>query len=184
MSVTRRAFFRWTGAGLAASTLGPAAALDAEAAGLKTEGATKTTSICPYCSVGCGTVIHSAGGQVVQVDGDPEHPINRGTLCPKGASVAQLRQNPKRLTTPLYRAPGATEWKEVSWDWTVGEIAKRVKKARDDSFETVNAKGEVVNRTTALASVGSAALDNEEAYLYQKFLRGLGLVYVEHQARL
>ncbi len=185
MGVTRRDFFRITGTGLAGSALGAGlAAPEAEAAAFKLENATKTTTICPYCSVGCGILVHTAGGEVVHVEGDPEHPINRGTLCPKGASIHQLRNAPNRVTAPLYRAPGAVEWKEVSWDWAIDEIAKRVKAARDETFETVNAAGQTVNRTQGIASVGSAALDNEEAYLLQKFLRGLGLVYVEHQARL
>jgi len=185
MGVTRRDFFRITGTGLAGSALGAGLATPNEgAAASKLEGATQTATICPYCSVGCGIVVHTRGGEVVHIEGDPDHPINRGTLCPKGASLHQLRGNPKRVTKPLYRAPGATDWKEVSWDWAVEEIAQRVKKARDESFETTNAAGQTVNRTRAIASVGSAALDNEEAYLIQKFMRGLGLVYIEHQARL
>ncbi len=185
MSVTRRDFLRITGGGLVGSGLGSGlAASDARAASFKLETATKTATICPYCSVGCGISVYSEGGEVVHIEGDPEHPINRGTLCPKGASIHQLRNNPKRITKPLYRPAGASEWKEVSWEWAVGEIAQRVKKARDESFETVNDKGQTVNRTRAIASVGSAALDNEEAYLLQKFMRGLGLVYIEHQARL
>lgn len=185
MSVTRRDFFRITGAGVAGTALGAGPVPGtASAAEFKLDGATVTTSICPYCSVGCGVVIHSRDGEVVNVAGDPEHPISRGTLCPKGASVHQLRDNPKRVTRPLYRAPGAADWQEVSWDWAIDAIAKRVKRDRDASFETVNDKGQTVNRTRAIASVGSAALDNEEAYLLQKLMRGLGLVYIEHQARL
>jgi len=185
MSVTRRDFFRITGTGLAGATLGAGLAPgEAQAAELQLEGTTRTTTICPYCSVGCGLVVYTRDGEVVHILGDPDHPINQGTLCPKGASIPQLRNNPKRVTKPLYRAPGAADWKEVSWDWAVDEIAKRVKRDRDASYETVNDKGQTVNRTRAIASVGSAALDNEEAYLLQKFMRGLGLVYVEHQARL
>lgn len=185
MSVTRRDFFRFTGAGLAGATWGAGLVPSgAQAEDFKLEGTTRTTTICPYCSVGCGILVHTRDGEVVQVAGDPEHPINQGTLCPKGASIHQLRGNPKRIARPLYRAPGATNWKEVSWEWAVDEIAKRVKRDRDASFETVNEAGQTVNRTRAIASVGSAALDNEEAYLLQKFMRGLGLVYIEHQARL
>jgi len=185
MSVTRRDFFRIAGTGLAGASWGTGiVASEARAADSKLEGADRTTTICPYCSVGCGLVVYSRAGEVVHIEGDPEHPISQGTLCPKGASIHQLRGNPQRVTQPLYRSPGATEWKEVSWDWAVEEIAKRVKKARDETFETVNDRGQEVNRTRAIASVGSAALDNEEAYLLQKFMRGLGLVYIEHQARL
>jgi formate dehydrogenase major subunit len=136
---------------------------------------------------------------VVNVEGDPDHPISEGALCPKGASVLQIRDNKARVTKPLYRAPGAKEWKEVEWEWALDEIAKKVKKTRDATFtaksrikvkEKVGDKEvekeieAVVNRTTGIAHVGSAALDNEECYLLQKFLRGLGLVAIEHQARI
>lgn len=190
MGVTRRDFLKISGGGIAAAAVaGDAVAEGRRGEHLRTLNTVKTTTICPYCSVGCGLVVSTVPGEiinaeVVSIEGDHEHPINRGALCAKGSSILQLRQNPQRVTKPLYRAPGGTEWEEVSWDWAVERIAERVKKTRDESFETVNPAGQVVNRTTAMASVGSAALDNEECYLYQKFLRGLGLVYIEHQARL
>ena len=185
MSVTRRDFLRITGGGLVGSGLGTGlAANDARAASFKLETATKTATICPYCSVGCGLVVESRGGEVINIEGDNAHPINRGTLCPKGASISQLHDNPKRVTKPYYRAKGGREWKEVSWEWAVDQIAERVVETRTRTFETTNAAGQRVNRTQGIAHVGSAALDNEEAYLLQKFMRGLGLVYVEHQARL
>jgi len=183
MSISRRQFLKMAGVGAAATTL-TLRAREAKAWGKKLEGAKKTTSICPYCAVGCGTIVYSKGDEVIHIEGDPEHPINRGSLCPKGGSVLQLRKNDKRVTRPLYRAPGSNSWKEVEWDWAIDEIAKRVKATRDETFQAKNEKGEVVNRTNAIASVGSAALDNEECYLYQKFLRGLGLTHIEHQARL
>ena len=129
-------------------------------------------------------LVYQKGGKVIQIEGDPEHPFNLGSLCPKGASVMQLVNSDKRVTKPRYRAPGSSEWKDVEWSWAIDEIAKRVKKARDASFVEKNDKGQTVNRTNALASVGSAALDNEECYLYQKWLRSLGLVAIEHQARI
>lgn len=200
MSVSRRDFFKLSGSGLAAATLGyNLAPIEARAEDLPIRYAKETTSICPYCAVGCGMIVHTLGGEIINVEGDPDHPINEGALCPKGSSVFQLRQNPARITQPMYRAAGASEWKTVSWDWTIEEIAKRVKKTRDTSFlatskikvkekiGTAEVEKEVeatVNRTMGMASVGSAALDNEECYLYQKFLRGLGLVYIEHQARI
>jgi formate dehydrogenase major subunit len=186
MNVTRRDFLRLASAGAAATATAAAGAADAEAktGKFRLEGTSTTATICPFCSVGCGMSVHAANGDVVDISGDPSHPISRGTLCPKGASARQLRANPKRVTRPLYRAPGAADWKEVSWDWALGEIAKRVKKTRDGTFEATDKDGLVVNRTLGMASVGSAALDNEECYLYQKLLRGLGLVYIEHQARL
>lgn len=183
MGISRRDFFRVTGAGAAAAAAGLRPG-EARASTPRTLEARRTPTICPYCSVGCGLVVETKNGEVVNIEGDPEHPINRGRLCPKGASILQLRHNPKRITKPLYRAKGASEWKEVSWDWAIREIADRIKKTRDETFEAVNAQGQVVNRTLGMAHVGSAALDNEEAYLVQKFMRGLGLVYIEHQARL
>lgn len=180
----RRNFIKLTGMGAAAVAMGGLSPAEARARELKIQGAKKIASVCPYCSVGCGISVYTKGSEVVYVEGDPENPLNRGTLCPKGASIHQLRDNPKRVTKPLYRAKGASEWKEVSWDWALEQIAQKVKKTRDSTFETVNDKGVTVNRTKAIAHVGSAALDNEEAYLLQKLMRGLGLVYIEHQARL
>jgi len=200
MSVSRRDFFKLSGSSLAAATLGlNLAPVEARAEELQIRYAKETTTICPYCSVGCGMIVHTLGGNVINIEGDPDHPINEGTLCPKGASVYQLRDNKARVTKPMYRAAGASEWKEVSWDWALDEIALKVKKTRDATFMAtskikikekvggVDVEKEieaVVNRTMGMASVGSAALDNEECYLFQKFLRGLGLVYIEHQARI
>lgn len=146
--------------------------------------AKETTTICPYCAVGCGIIVHSEAGKVINTEGDPDHPINEGTLCSKGASLYQMANNPKRLTKPLYRAAGAKDWKEVEWDWALDEIALRIKDARDKTFVVRNDKGQVVNRCDGIAHVGSAALDNEECYILQKWLRSLGLVYIEHQARI
>lgn len=185
MNLNRRGFLKVSGGAVGASVLGiglkPA---EAYAQPLAIQYARETTTICPYCSVGCGIIVHSRGNQVINTEGDPDHPINRGTLCPKGASVYQLRDNQARVTEPLYRGKGEREWRKVSWDWALDQIARRVKDTRDASFMEVNEKGQRVNRTDAIASVGSAALDNEECYLYQKFLRGLGVVYLEHQARI
>lgn len=128
--------------------------------------------------------MHTRNGKVINTEGDPDHPINESTLCPKGSSLYQLANNQNRLTKPLYRAPYAKEWKEVTWDWALDKIAANIKSTRDTNFIEKNEKGETVNRIDALASVGSAALDNEECYVYQKFLRSLGLVYIEHQARI
>jgi formate dehydrogenase major subunit len=146
--------------------------------------AKETTTICPYCAVGCGIIVYSRAGKVINTEGDADHPINRGTLCSKGASLYELANNPKRLTKPRYRAGGAKEWKEVDWDWALDEVAKRIKKTRDETFVVNNSKGQLVNRTNGIAHVGSAALDNEECYILQKWLRSLGLVYIEHQARI
>jgi formate dehydrogenase major subunit len=121
---------------------------------------------------------------VINIEGDPKHPINRGSLCSKGASLYQIANNPSRVMKPMYRAPGASDWKDVEWNWAICEIAKRIKKTRDETFVRQNANGQEVNRCDGIAHVGSAALDNEECYILQKWLRSLGLVYIEHQARI
>lgn len=191
MKVDRRQFMQISGAaaaGLAVSGLGfDLKPVKVHAQMLKTQYAKETTSICPYCAVGCGLIVHTSrkgDGRVINIEGDPEHVINRGSLCSKGAALAQLTENDARITEPMYRAPHSSTWQKVSWDWALTEIAKRVKQTRDASFEPKNAKGQVVNRTTAIASVGSAALDNEECWLYQALLRSMGVVYLEHQARI
>jgi formate dehydrogenase major subunit len=191
MDVTRRQFIQISGAtaaGLAVSGLGfDLKPVKAHAQMLKTQYAKETTSICPYCAVGCGVIVHtskSGDGRVINIEGDPDHVINRGTLCSKGASLSQLSENDQRVTEPMYRAPYSDRWETVSWDWALDEIAKRAKATRDASFEKTNAKGQTVNRTVGIASVGSAALDNEECWIYQALMRSLGLVYLEHQARI
>ncbi len=185
MNVSRRGFLKISGAVLASSGLGVSLKpVSAYAEPLKIAYAKETTTICPYCSVGCGIIVSTRGGKVINTEGDPDHPINRGALCSKGGSVYQMSVNKNRLDKPLYRAPYSTEWKEVSWDWALDKIADNVKKSRDESFVERNGRGQVVNRTEGVASIGSAALDNEELFIYQKFLRGLGLVYIEHQARI
>jgi formate dehydrogenase major subunit len=191
MDVTRRHFIQISGAtaaGLAVSGLGfDLRPVKARAQMLKTKYAKETTSICPYCAVGCGVIVHTSkkgDGRVINIEGDPDHVINRGSLCSKGASLAQLTENEQRVTEPMYRAPYAKEWTKVSWDWALTEIAKRAKETRDANFTFKNAKGQVVNRTTAIASVGSAAMDNEECWIYQALMRAMGLVYIEHQARI
>lgn len=146
--------------------------------------ATESTTICPYCAVGCGIIVASRDGKITNTEGDPDHPINRGSLCSKGSALYQLVNNERRITQVMYRAPYSDKWEYRSWDWTIDAIAKKIKETRDTSFMEKNGKGQVVNRTTQIASVGSAALDNEECWLYQKFLRSLGLVYIEHQARI
>jgi anaerobic selenocysteine-containing dehydrogenase len=150
---------------------------------LKTRGAIATTTVCPFCGVGCGQVVSTQNGKVINIEGDPGHPVSEGTLCSKGAAAIQVVNNPRRLQKVLYRAPRATKWEEKSWDWALERIAARVKQTRDTTFQTTS-EGQVVNRTEAIACLGGSALDNEEAYLLAKLMRALGLVYIEHQARL
>ena len=191
MEVTRRKFLQVSGAtaaGLAVSGMGfDLKPIKAHAQMLKTQYAKETTTICPYCAVGCGLIVHTSkkgDGRVINIEGDPDHVINQGSLCSKGASLAQLTENENRITEPMYRAPYSREWKKVSWDWALTEIAKRVKATRDATFESTNTKGQVVNRAAGIASVGSAALDNEECWIYQAMIRAIGVTYIEHQARI
>jgi formate dehydrogenase major subunit len=202
MGVSRREFMKLSGSTVLLGSLGvsldPA---DADAKqDLRIKDAKETKTVCPYCSVGCGILVHTKDGKVVNTEGDPDHPINEGTLCSKGASLYQIINNPLRLTKPKFRAAGATEFKDVEWDWALDEIAKRVKDTRDRTF-MLTSKSKVkekqpdgtekdvekefaVNRTDGIAHVGSAALDNEECYMLQKLMRSWGLVYIEHQARI
>jgi len=191
MKLTRRQFIKITGAsaaGVMALGLGiDLRPIKSHAQTLKIHYAKETTSICCYCAVGCGVIVHTGkagAGKVINIEGDPDHPINEGALCSKGAALSQLVNNENRVTTPLYRAPYSTRWQKVSWDWALWQIALRVKKSRDASFTARNAKGQVVNRTNGIAHVGSAAIDNEECWLVQAMMRALGLVYIEHQARI
>jgi formate dehydrogenase major subunit len=201
MGVSRRDFLKLSGGTVLVASLGvnldPAKAYAQE---LRIKNAKQTTTICPYCSVGCGIVVYAENGKIINTEGDPDHPISEGTLCSKGASVSQLVNNDTRVKKPMYRAPGAAAWKEVEWDWALDRIAQLVKDVRDKSFKTVTSakvketlsdgtvieveKDFTVNRTDGIAHVGSAALDNEECYILQKLIRSWGLVYVEHQARI
>lgn len=146
---------------------------------------TEAHSVCPYCSVGCGVIIATdSQGHVVNTEGDPDHPINRGGLDPKSVSITQLCNSPLRLKTVKYRAPGSDRWEDKPWEWAVGEIAKRVKATRDATFVETGAKGVPVNRTEAIAWLGGSANNSEDCYLGARLMRALGVVWVEHQARV
>jgi formate dehydrogenase major subunit len=186
---TRRGFLTLSGAaaaGLVLSRFGfDLAPIEAEARELSLKESRETPSICCYCSVGCGILVHTdPRGRVLNMEGDPDHPVSEGALCAKGAAAYQIAVNENRLRKVRYRAPYSDRWQEVSWAWALETIAAAVKKSREAGFMKTNPQGQVVNRSTTMASVGSAALDNEECWLYQKFLRALGLVYIEHQARI
>ena len=191
MEWNRREFLKIAGATTAVTAFGglgfdltPARA-EGQAAKLKFT--KQTTSVCCYCSVGCGLIASTdkdGKGKVVNIEGDPDHPINEGALCPKGSSHYQLGKNDRRILKVLYRAPYSENWEEKPWDWALDRIARKVKEARDGSFVTKDAKGRVVNRCEGIASVGSAAMDNEECWIYQAMLRAMGLNYIEHQARI
>jgi len=203
MGVSRRDFLKLAGGSIALGTAGVALTPEQAAAQgqtLRIEGAKQTTTVCPYCSVGCSILIHSKDGKVINVEGDPDSPINEGTLCPKGASLFQMANNETRLTKPLYRAAGAADWKEVEWGWALDQIARKVKDTREKTFvataknkfkekqpdgtEVEVEKELTVNRTEGIAHIGSAAMDNEECYLMQKLVRSWGVAWIEHQARI
>jgi formate dehydrogenase major subunit len=159
---------------------------------LKIARTTETRSTCPYCAVSCGVIIHTVGDSaknvtgptVAHVEGDPDHPINRGTLCPKGIALKEDIVNDHRLTKPLYRAPGAKEWKEISWDDAIERIATNIKKTRDKTFRDKDEQGRVINQNPAIAMIGGCTDTNEFNYLYVKALRSLGVVYTDNQARI
>lgn len=148
-------------------------------------GATVTSTVCPYCAVGCGQLVYAKGGQIIDIEGDSRSPINEGTLCPKGANAFQLAVNPHRITDVLYRAPYSDSWETRSLGWAMDQIARRVKDARDADFREHNEQGRPVNSLTTIGSLGGATLDNEENYLMKKlFSAGLGMVSIENQARI
>lgn len=142
MGVSRRDFLKLSGSSLLLGTLSadPASA-ETKDRELRIKGAIETRTICPFCSVGCGIIVHTKDGKVINTEGDPDHPISEGTLCSKGASLYQMMNNPTRLKKPQYRAAGATEWKEVEWDWALDEIAKKVKDTRDRTFKITSSPG-------------------------------------------
>ena len=173
------------GAGLMASGLIPPQAAHAMELRKKIG---ESYTICPFCSCGCGLIIATnEEGHITNSEGDPDNIVNRGALDPKSIAVRQLSNSPLRLHNVMYRAPGSSEWEEKSWDWAVSEIAQRIKKTRDESWVSsvkVDDKDVPVNRTEGLAWLGGAANNNEDCYLSSKLARSLGVVYLEHQARI
>jgi formate dehydrogenase major subunit len=183
MKVSRRFFLGTVGA---APFLGlvPAKAEDEkESAPRKIQHAKETTTICPYCGVGCGQIVHTRDGAIVNIEGDPDHPINEGALCSKGASIYQLNHNDRRLTKVLHRKPGADSWEEMSWDDAMRRIIELTKRTRDETWVAKDGAA-TVNRTDGIACLGGAALDTEECYLLSKAMRAMGVAWLEHQARI
>ena len=190
MELSRRDFLKASGVGVGGVFLlgalgeGVALASPIKHIALQKKGK-ETFTICPYDGSGCGFIVAAQNGKVVNIEGDPDHPVNRGAACAKGASMRQLSaDNPWRLNKVLYRAPGAADWQEKDWGWTLDTIARRIKDTRDSSFIEKDGKGNIVNRTEAIANLGGSALDNEECYLLAKLTRALGVVYLEHHARI
>ena len=195
MNVTRRQFFRITTAGLGGSTIAmmgfsPNAAL-AEVRTFKLTRATETRNTCPYCSVSCGVLIYSNGdksknarAEIIHIEGDPDNPVNRGTLCPKGAGLRDMVQSTNRLKWPEVREPGSSEWKKISWNEAFERIAKHMKTDRDANFVAQNKDGLTVNRWPTTAFLASSAAPNEAGYLTVKTIRALGMTSIDTQARI
>ena len=188
-ALSRRDFIKLSG-GVSAA-LGTLGALGvslapsvAHARTLRIQNAQAVPTICPYCAVGCGMIAHTINGQIVNIEGNPESPINEGTLCPKGANTFQLTVNPHRVKKVLYRAPYSDHWEERPLDWAMNRIADRVKETRDADF-VEERDGTILNHLTTMACLGGATMDNEENYLIKKFFGGgLGVVSIENQARI
>jgi formate dehydrogenase major subunit len=195
MDMNRRQFFRVSGAGLAASTLvalgfSPATAL-AETRQFKLARTTETRNTCPYCSVGCGIIMYSLGdkaknvsAEIIHIEGDPDHPVNRGTLCPKGAGLLDFVHSPNRLRYPEIREPGSTEWKRVTWEEGMSRLAKLMKADRDANFVVNNANGQLVNRWTTTGMLCASASSNETGYITHKAMRSMGMLVFDNQARV
>ena len=193
MPISRRTFLQSSIAGGAALTAFgfDVTPIAAQSRTLKIARTTETRSTCPYCSVSCGIIIHTLGDkaknavpQVVHVEGDPDHPINRGTLCPKGASLEQDILNDRRLLRPQVRRPGADRWEDISWTAALDEISRKVKTTRDATFVTADPQGRTVNRCEGIAFTGGCTDTNEFNYLVVKTMRSLGVCYLENQARV
>jgi formate dehydrogenase major subunit len=186
MKLNRRMFLASTGFPALLGFLGiDLSGTKAFASGIDHKRGRITTTICPYCGVGCGAIVTSSNGKIVNVEGDPDHPINEGTLCSKGNALYQVAgNNERRLTKVKYRAANSQSWEDLDWNKAVDMIAERIKKTRDENFTVRDDQQRLVNRTDAIACIGGAALDNEECYAYSKFARSLGAVYIEHQARI
>ena len=195
MQVTRRQFFRICTAGVGSSSLAalgfaPGEAL-AEVRAFKLARATETRNTCPYCSVGCGILMYSLGdksknahSEIIHIEGDPDHPVNRGTLCPKGAGLLDFVHSPSRLQFPEYRAPGSKEWTRISWDDAFDRIARLMKADRDANFVATNKDGLTVNRWTTTGFLAASASSNETGYLTHKVVRSLGMLAFDNQARV
>ena len=191
MALTRRSLLKAGAAGGAIALGFDVEQARAEMRELKISRTTETRSTCPYCAVSCGVIIHTLGDRaknavpaVVHVEGDPDHPINRGTLCPKGATLKDDINNPNRLLKPKVRRPGSDRWEDISWDDAIAGIARHVKETRDRCFVVRNARGEVVNRNPGMAMIGGCTDTNEFNYLQWKFISALGVPYRDSQARV
>jgi formate dehydrogenase major subunit len=184
--VDRREFLKLSGLSVAAAgtlVLGGVPQARGVTSNLRIKRATEVRTVCPYCSVGCGMIAHVQDGKLINLEGDPDNPISEGSLCPKGSSAFQFAYNDRRLSKALYRKPFGTAWETVDLTWALDRIAERFKATRDKNF-LEQEDGVTVNRCEAVANIGSACIDNEEAYLLTKLMRASGMVYLEHHARI
>jgi formate dehydrogenase major subunit len=197
MELDRRRFLKLSGATLAASSVGALGfgaageALAATVRPFKLERTTETRNTCTYCAVSCGILIYSLGDRaknarprIIHIEGDPDHPVNRGTLCPKGSALLDVVYSPTRLKFPMHRAPNGTEWKRVSWEFTIDRIAKLIKEDRDKNFVATNAAGTTVNRWTTTGMLAASASTNETAFITWKMARSFGMLVFDNQARV
>jgi formate dehydrogenase major subunit len=191
MELSRRDLLRLSVAGGAGTALGGliASGVDlapvvAQAQQLRIKDAKVTPSVCPFCAVGCATLVHTVNGKIVNIEGDPRSPHNEGTLCPKGAATFQLHINPNRPIQVLHRAPGAADWEIWDLNRAMDRVAELVKTTRDETFIERLGNGKLVNATTSIFSLGGATLDIEWNHLHQKLMRGLGIIAIENQARI
>lgn len=191
MELKRRDFIKLTGAagvGLALVDMGfDVKKVEASSKAFKLDGAREFTSVCTFCSCGCGMICHEKNGKLINLEGDPDHIINEGALCSKGAAMQHLPNSDQRVTKPLYRAPGADKWQEITWDDAIERVANKIIEIREKHWienETVGGKSYKVNRTDALSFLGGAQNNNEECYLFTKLSRLLGTPFIEHQARV
>ena len=187
MAVSRRDFLRVSAATALGGLVGlgvDLAPTRVQAQEIRIKDAKAVPSVCPYCAVGCGTIVHTVDGQIVNIEGDTRSPVSQGNLCPKGAAIYQLHVNPNRATRVLHRAPGASQWEEWDLDRALDRVAQLVKQTRDETFVEKTPDGKVLNSTLAMFSLGGATMDNEWNHVQQKLMRGLGVVAIENQARI
>lgn len=195
MNVSRRQFIQLTAAGIGGSSLvalgfSPSRVL-ADVRNFKLARTSETRNTCPYCSVSCGVILYGLGdkaknarSKIIHIEGDPDHPVNRGTLCPKGASLLDFVNSPSRLKFPEYRAPGSDHWERVTWDWALDRIARLMKEDRDKNLVEKNASGLTVNRWPTFGLLAASASSNETGYLTHKAFRAMGVVAMDNQARV
>lgn len=188
MKCDRRSFLKLAGTSAACLSLAQFGVnmtpVEAYAAGLKIDGAKEVITVCPFCSVSCHIIAYVKGGELVSTEGDPDYPINQGSLCAKGAAMLTMTNSHHRLQKPLYRAPYSDKWEEKDWGWMLDRIARKVKDTRDKDIILKNEKGQTVNRLESMFLLGTSHAGNEECAIFHQAMRGLGVVHMDHQARI